>query len=147
MKTLRYLLLLLPAIMLCQEKYDAELARSLGGNENGMKKYVLAILKTGPNVTATDEEKKTLFAGHMANIQKLAADGKMAVAGPFGKNELGYRGIFILNCETVAQAEAMAQADPAVKAGIFTCEYIPWYGTAALMATPGLHEKIVKPKP
>ena len=146
MKTLHYLLMLLPALCLAQAPYDAELAKKLGGNENGMKKYVLVILKTGPNTTALEDEKKQLFAGHMANIQKLAKDGKLAVAGPFGKNDLTYRGIFILNCETVDEAEALAKGDPAVQAGIFTCEYIPWFGTAALMATPELHEKIVKPK-
>ena len=29
--------------------YDAELARSLGADENGMKSYVFVLLKTGPN--------------------------------------------------------------------------------------------------
>ncbi len=147
MKTIIYLMILLPAIAIGQEKYDAVLAKSLGGNDSGMKSYVMAILKTGPNTTATDAEKKELFAGHMANIRRLADEGKLVVAGPFGKNDLTYRGIFILNCENVEEAKSLTETDPAVVAGIFACDYLPWYGTAALMATPGIHEKIVKAKP
>ena len=29
--------------------FDAELARSVGADEHGMKSYVLVVLKTGPN--------------------------------------------------------------------------------------------------
>jgi uncharacterized protein len=39
--------------------YDAELAKRLGGDKMGMRKYVLALLKTGPNdATITDKEKR-----------------------------------------------------------------------------------------
>ena len=147
MRTIFIFLALLPMSIVAQVKYDAELAKSLGGNDNGMKSYVMAILKTGPNTGASEAEKSRLFEGHMANIKRLAEEGKLAVAGPFGKNDLTYRGIFILNCETVEQAKSLTESDPAVAAGIFTCDYLPWYGTAALMATPGIHEKITKPKP
>ena len=52
--------------------YDEALSKKLGGDERGMKTYVFCILKTGTNTTATAEEKKLLFDGHMANIKKLA---------------------------------------------------------------------------
>ena len=104
MKTILIFLTLLPMSLGAQVKYDAELAKSLGGNDNGMKSYVMAILKTGPNTGASDAEKAKLFEGHMANIKRLADEGKLAVAGPFGKNDLTYRGIFILNCGTVEEA-------------------------------------------
>src|SRR5687767_3390854 len=76
--------------------YDPALAKKLGGNDGGMRNYVLAILKTGPNDAAiTDaEQRKKLFAGHMANINRLAEDGKLAVAGPFADPERKYRGLF-----------------------------------------------------
>ena len=47
-------------------KYDSTLAKSLGGDDYGMKMYVLVMLKTGP---AKFEKKNTdsLFQGHMAN--------------------------------------------------------------------------------
>jgi uncharacterized protein len=62
-------------------KYDEKLAKSLDADVRGMKQYVFCILKTGKNTTATTEEKSNLFVGHMANITKLAQEGKLVLAG------------------------------------------------------------------
>ena len=128
--------------------YDAALAKELGGDEMGMKQYVLVILKTGPNdMSVKGKEREDLFAGHMANIGRLADEKKLAVAGPFGKNDKTYRGLFILNVSTVEEAKRLAETDPAVKAGIFIVDLIPWYGSASLMATNDIHKRIAKQEP
>lgn len=80
-------------------KYNKALADSLGGDDYGMKAYVLVILKTGTNKTGDKKEIDSLFTGHMANINRLAEAGQLIVAGPLKKNEKSYRGIFILNCK------------------------------------------------
>ena len=127
--------------------YDEALAKKLGGNDNGMKTYVLAILKTGPNDTSVKgDERKNAFEGHMANIGRLADEGKLAVAGPFGKNDKTFRGLFIFNVATIEDAQKLAETDPAIKAGIFVVDYIPWFGSASLMATSDIHKKISKSK-
>ena len=127
--------------------YDEALAKKLGGNDNGMKTYVLAILKTGPNDTSVKgDERKKAFEGHMANIGRLADEGKLAVAGPFGKNDKTFRGLFIFNVATIEDAQKLAETDPAIKAGIFVVDYIPWFGSASLMATSDIHKKISKSK-
>lgn len=61
-------------------KYDSTLAESLGGDDYGMKMYILAILKTGTNKTEDKEKLNELFKGHMDNINRLAKDGKLIVA-------------------------------------------------------------------
>lgn len=127
-------------------KYDEALAKKLGGDERGMKTYVFCILKTGTNTTATAEEKKKLFEGHMANITKLAEENKLVVAGPFMKNDKNYRGIFIFNCTTIEEAEKLVNSDPAVQAKIFEADLTLWYCTAALEVINETHNKIVKPK-
>ena len=67
--------------------FDPELAKKLGADERGMKMYVLCILKTGPkDAEIKGEERNKIFAGHFANIGRLADEGKLAVAGPFGDN-------------------------------------------------------------
>jgi uncharacterized protein len=126
-------------------QYDSELAKKLGGNDNGMKNYVFVILKTGPkDGEIKGKEREDIFKGHMANIGRLADAGQLAVAGPFGKNDKGYRGLYIFNVKTVEEAQALVQTDPAVKSGIMIVDATPWYGSASLMATPEIHKKISK---
>ena len=127
--------------------YDAELAKKLGADERGMKMYVMCILKTGPkDAEIKGKERADIFAGHFANIGRLAEEGKLAVAGPFGKNDKTYRGLYVFNVPTIEEAEKLVVLDPAVKAGVFVPEMTLWYATAALMATPELHKKLEKPK-
>lgn len=141
------LLIAVTVPVLAAEKFDEELAKKLGADQRGMRKYVLCILKTGPkDAEIQGDARKEIFAGHFANINRLADEGKLSVAGPFGKNEKAYRGLYIFNVETVEEAEKLVVMDPAVKAGVFVAEMTPWYGTAALMVVNETHKKIEKPK-
>ena len=48
--------------------YDAIAAKKYGADEYGMKKYVMAFLKKGPNRDRTKEEAAALQNAHMENI-------------------------------------------------------------------------------
>ena len=61
--------------------FDAELAKKTGADERGMRSYVLVILRTGPTRVPDGDERKAMFAGHMANIQRLSNAGKLVLAG------------------------------------------------------------------
>jgi uncharacterized protein YciI len=146
---LLFAFLLLSAVGFAQEievKFDESLAKSLNADEYGMKKYVFCLLKSGTNKTASKEETQKLFEGHMSNINKLAKEGKLVVAGPFMKNDRNYRGIYIFNVETIEEAQALVATDPAIKANLLEAELTPWYATAALQETLKIHEKISKKK-
>lgn len=137
----------LATVLYAATTYDAELAKKLGADEHGMKSYVLCILKTGPkDAEIKGDARKDVFAGHFANIARLADEGKLAVAGPFGKNDKTYRGLYIFNVATIEEAEKLVQLDPAVKAGVFVPDLTPWYGSAAMMVVNETHQKIRKPK-
>lgn len=127
-------------------EYDGALAQALGADERGMRNYVLAILKTGPrDASITGGAREDVFRGHFANMERLATDGKLVVAGPFGKNDQAYRGLFILAVDTVDEARKLAETDPAVEAGVFVVDYLPWYGSAALMQMNEIHARITPP--
>ncbi|MFV8345326.1 YciI family protein [Flavobacterium sp. ZB4P13] len=126
--------------------YDEKLAKSLNADEYGMKKYVFCLLKTGSNTTATKEETQKLFEGHMANINRLAQEGKLVVAGPFMKNERNYRGIYIFNAASIEEAKAFVATDPAVQSNLLEAELTLWYGSAGLQETLKIHDKIAKTK-
>lgn len=126
--------------------FDANLADSFGADEYGMKSYIFVILKTGSKQVEDQEELNNLFKGHLDNITRLADIGKLTIAGPFGKNDKNYRGLFILNVDTIEEAEELIQTDPAIKEGVFDVELIPWYGSAALPVYLETAKKIAKIK-
>jgi len=137
--------LVLTATVYGQAPYDAALAAKLKADDNGMKTYVMALLKAGPNRNRPREEAQKLQAAHRANINRLAAAGKLVLAGPFADDgEL--RGIYVFDVATVAEAEALTKTDPAIQAGQLVMELHPWYATAGLMTIPELHSRIEKKK-
>lgn len=127
-------------------KYDAELAKRLGADKMGMRKYVLAILKTGPAQITDKEERARLFQGHFGMINRLAEEGKLSVAGPFSDGG-EYRGLYIFSVETIEEAQKLTETDPSIKAGIFRVEFIKWYGSAALIEVNNIHNRISQENP
>ncbi|MEP7108889.1 MAG: YciI family protein [Ferruginibacter sp.] len=106
-----------------------------------IEQYWFILLKTGPNKDFDSTAKAKLFEGHMANINKLYYDGILKVAGPFGKNDFTWRGIFIFDCKTKEEAEKIALSDPAVAAGLFAVDIVPWYGAPIGSFTHGKPKK------
>jgi uncharacterized protein YciI len=152
--TMKYRLLLFLLFGFClsassqteNPKYGKLLADSLGGDDYGMKTYILVILKTGPNKIEDKKVLDSLFKGHMENIGRLAANGKLIVAGPLGKNDKSYRGIFILNVKSIEEANALLETDPTIKDKVLEAELFKWYGSAALPTYLPNHDKIEKKK-
>jgi uncharacterized protein YciI len=125
--------------------YNLLLAQHLGADNYGMKQYVMAFLKAGPNRSQDEETADKLQTAHLKNIQRLAAEGKLLLAGPFLDNG-NVRGIYIFNVPTLDEAEKLTQTDPAIQAGSLVMELHLWYGSAALQQINELHNAIVKDK-
>jgi uncharacterized protein YciI len=131
----------------CNPNYDEALAKKLGADDYGMKSYVLVILKTGSNDTKDQELISNSFRGHMNNINRLVKEEKLIVAGPLGKNEQTYRGIFILNVASLDEARELLQTDPAIQNNLLQADVYEWYGSAALPAYLEASDKIWKTQP
>lgn len=127
-------------------KYDKALADSLGGDDYGMKMYTFVILKTGSNPIHDKKTRDSLFKGHMANINRLAAMGKLIVAGPFDTNAKQYRRLFILDVKSIEEAKALLDQDPVIHSKLMEAEMFQWYGSAALRKYLSFHEKIERKK-
>lgn len=101
--------------------YNADLAAQYDADDYGMKKYVIAFLKRGPNRDRSKEEADALQAAHLANISRMAEEGVLILAGPFfGDGEL--RGIYIFDVDSIEKAEALTNTDPAIQAGSLEME-------------------------
>ena len=125
--------------------YDAALAQRLGADQHGMRRYVLVILKTGPTPVPAGPERDAMFAGHFANMERLAEAGKLAVAGPFTKDPAQWRGLFLFAVDDIEEAKALTATDPVIVNGEMVAEYHQWYGSAAVMMIPDVHERITAP--
>ena len=123
--------------------YDAELAKSLGGDERGMRAYVLVILKAGPNKIPAGPAREAMFKGHFANINTLAAEKKLALAGPLD-SAVGWRGLFVMATPDIEVARSYVAADPVIISGEMVAEYHKFYGSAALMTINDVHARVAK---
>ncbi|MBS1772653.1 MAG: hypothetical protein JST82_07330 [Bacteroidetes bacterium] len=102
--------------------------KTFKSGEYEMKQYYFVMLTKGARrneITDTAIINK-IQQGHLANIGRLAKEGKILVAGPFG-DDSNWRGIFIFDCETVEEVEKLLQSDPAVSAGRLDYEIHPWW--------------------
>lgn len=157
MKNLLVLTLLFIGIVACDQSqnakteststnvdgYDSLLAAETGADDYGMRRYVMALLKEGPNRDQDSTEAAQLQRAHLDNITRMAKEGKLVMAGPFFDN-WEVKGIYIFAVETIEEAEEMTKSDPAIQAGRLIMELHPWYGSAALMKAGEMHEKLAK---
>jgi uncharacterized protein YciI len=91
--------------------------------------FIVVLLVRPPNAPDRPKaELDELGEGHMANIRRLADEGKLLKAGPFedysGRN---VRGMFILKTDSVERAREWVATDPLVKVGRLVPEFLKWY--------------------
>lgn len=120
MKTLFFSLIMLFPVMLfaqAKEKNDDEKFEPI-------QLYFVMLVK-GPNRAQDSVTAAKIQEGHLANIGRLAKDGKFFVAGPF-MDDSNWRGLFILKCKDAAECESLLKTDPAISSGRLAYEYHPW---------------------
>jgi uncharacterized protein YciI len=106
------------------------------GSARASADYVMVYLKTGPAHPPTEEQRE-IFKGHMANMHRLADEGKLLIAGPFDRpRDRTWRGIFVLDTPSVETAREWTGTDPGVKSGVFVTEM------RALRASPALRRAV-----
>ncbi len=100
-------------------------AQTQGNPAENLKAYFFVLLKTGPHRDQDSATAAQIQKEHMDNINKLAAMGKLNVAGPF-LDDGEMRGIFIFDANSEEDVKLMVDNDPAVKAGRLIYEIHPW---------------------
>ena len=103
--------------------------------EYEMAAYQVAFYRKGPNWTpSTTPEHQKIQQEHMAHIGKMADTGKLIIAGPFTDNG-DLRGMLIFRLDSPEEAKALAEQDPAVKAGRLVLEWHPWFAAKNIVVT------------
>lgn len=106
-------------------------------------------LVSGPNSgKGSPEMRKTIFAGHMANIKALALEGRLFIAGPFdAPADKTWRGIFVVNATTAEEATRIAASDPGIIAGEFKAVCHPMNAPEWLRELPEFDRKMTADTP
>jgi uncharacterized protein YciI len=83
--------------------------------------FVFLHKKSSPEPLPKEQLDK-IMEGHLANIGRLAKEGKLLVAGPFD----GGGGIFILNTTSPDEARLWLSTDPGIQANRWDIEILPY---------------------
>ncbi len=100
--------------------------------DDSMKQYFMVFLSKGPDRSQDSITAAKIQEGHLNNISRLMEEKKMILAGPF-LDEGNVVGIFIFDVPTIEEATALANTDPAVKAGRLKATIRPWYGPGNIL--------------
>ena len=91
-----------------------------------MKQYWLVLLYRGNTRSQDSISAAKIQQAHMNNIERLAAEGKIIMAGPMGgKGDL--RGIFIMDGKDSTEIAGHIKVDSAVVTGRLRFEIHPWW--------------------
>ncbi len=97
-----------------------------------MTTYYVGFLYRGAQWTPGDTpELQRLQQEHLAHIRAMADTGKLLLAGPFTDGG-DLRGMFVFKVDSKEEAKALADEDPAVKAGRLRVEFHPWYSAKGI---------------
>ena len=90
-----------------------------------LKPYFLGLLRRGPRWNETEgAEAAELLPRHLAYLREPSEAGRYLAAGPV-VDESELSGVLLIAAESLAQAQAIAQEDPGVRAGRLAVEVHP----------------------
>ncbi len=96
---------------------------------------MLVLREDAPQLTPVEED--ALQDSHLAYLSGLHDAGQLLAAGPLIDPQQSYRGLAIYSAG-LAEATALAEADPAVVAGKLRVVLLPWLVPGGAMSfTPG----------
>ena len=93
-----------------------------------MKQYWFVLYTKGDGPALDSLAAATLQQEHLAHQDAQAAKGLIVLAGPFDKNEEGWRGLLLYDVDTREEVEAQLKQDPFVKVGRLAYTIAPWWG-------------------
>lgn len=107
-----------------------------------LESYQLVLLKRPAEPTDYPQETlQEIQAAHLAHLERMAREGHMVAAGPFGdQKDERLRGLALYRVGSIEEARRLAAADPAVAAGRLEVEVMTWYTQKGALAFPLFEE-------
>lgn len=102
-----------------------------------IREYWFVLLTKGEKRDQDSTTAAAIQKGHMENMERLYLDGKLKLAGPFGKNDNGWQGIFVFDCHSKEEVETLLKTDPAIAAGRLAYTISSWWTEPSGNFKPG----------
>ena len=94
-----------------------------------MKQYWFVLYSTGADTTALDSTTSAeLLKAHLDHQDMQGKRGLIVMGGPYGANDVNWRGLLLYDCETREEVEGYLRQDPLVKRQRLTYTIAPWFG-------------------
>jgi uncharacterized protein YciI len=125
------LLLGMSVLIACQQKNTEQVVvakdtlSTVQKAEMELKTYYFVLLVKGANRTQDSATAAKIQEGHLQNIDRLAKEGKINIAGPFAQKG-DWRGIFIFNSSDSLEVKTLLETDPAIQSGRLSYIMMPW---------------------
>jgi len=129
---MRKILCLLPVIISFVAIADSKSASSIATTivdttpTYEMKQYWLVLLFSGSQRSQDTATAAKIQKAHINNIERLAAEGKIIMAGPMG-DKTNLRGIFIMDGKDSTEIVSHIKVDSAIVTGRLRFEIHPWW--------------------
>jgi uncharacterized protein YciI len=120
-------------VSISQNPLRTTTASSIAGVE--FDRFTITLLILRPDAPELDDAAAdALQDAHMAHLADLHEAGHLLAAGPLlGDPDRRFRGLSILTVEP-DEARALKEQDPAVRAGLYSIEALPWMVPRGAMA-------------
>lgn len=115
------------AFLVSAKNHSASNSKTVANDTPRMKQYWLVMLLKGNNRGHDKETAQRIQAAHMANIVRLADEGKIIMAGPMAYSyDADLRGLFIMDAKDSVTAASYVKTDSAIITGRLRFEVHPW---------------------
>lgn len=122
-------------------EFDSTLAKKLGGDASGLKKYTFCFLDKGITKVLSLEEHERLEVGHVEYIEELIENKEIVLAGYFNETKI-HLGLLVFASNDPSYVNELLSKDPKVKEGLLVPVLQSWTSSAAIHELYDIHQKI-----
>lgn len=121
----------------------AAVGRAGQAESRDAREYAMVFIMTGPLREPSEAQAREAMQGHLANMQRMAADETLLIAGPLTepRSDPDHRGIFVFDADTAEKGLALANTDPAAQMGVFVMRPCTLTTSAPLTELPRLERE------
>lgn len=129
LRSTRHALVLLALMTMGKIKAQRTFDVTIADSTYHMKQYWFVLYSTGADTTALDSATSAdLLKAHLEHQDMQGKRGLIVMGGPYGANEVDWRGLLLYDCDSREEVEGYLRQDPLVQRRRLAYTIAPWFG-------------------